>query len=385
MTRRRYEPKSCAVFVTGMVDMTSGGDIHAIRFAEHWAESRGPAYIIGPPAIQQLLRPGSRAELISPWVPLERALSASFAAYPALCAVRTLIYAAAAPQVDWTVAASHFLSDVAASVLGSRRANRAVYVHHIIAQQSRKRGFRSTASIIQERLSLSLLRLFTTIFVCDPRAAAWLTDRLGPGRLATTGNGCDPPTLPPMSKDRSSAIFLGRLTEEKGATEFVRIANLMNRRRPGIQFHIIGMGPCRAEMEDLATDAGLRCTFHGFVQEAEKWKLLAESGVFIAPSHEEGWGIAVDEALAAGTDVVCYALEAYDRLGSAVHGVPIGDLELAARAALEVLDGLAGEARHAPQHPGATSWSTVLGHEIEAMLSQAGERNLERMSWLRAP
>lgn len=49
----------------------------------------------------------------------------------------------------------------------------------------------------------------------------------------------------------------------------------------------------------------------GFVSEEEKYAILKQSGFFFFPSYEEGWGIALAEALYCGATAVCYELPHY--------------------------------------------------------------------------
>jgi len=64
--------------------------------------------------------------------------------------------------------------------------------------------------------------------------------------------------------------------------------------------------PYQKKMMALAARLGLadRITWLGWIQGDTKWALLAESDLFILPSHNENFAIAVLEALAAGTPVV---------------------------------------------------------------------------------
>ena len=60
------------------------------------------------------------------------------------------------------------------------------------------------------------------------------------------------------------------------------------------------------KLRDMVRDSGLsgRTVFAGFVNGAEKRALLADSDVFVLPSYQENFGMAIVEAMAAGLPVI---------------------------------------------------------------------------------
>ncbi len=47
--------------------------------------------------------------------------------------------------------------------------------------------------------------------------------------------------------------------------------------------------------------AGADVEFAGWVDEGQKWRLLAQAWALVHPSHHEGWGIVIVEAASVGT------------------------------------------------------------------------------------
>jgi glycosyltransferase involved in cell wall biosynthesis len=74
----------------------------------------------------------------------------------------------------------------------------------------------------------------------------------------------------------------------------------------------------RAQLEEAIVLAGV-------VPQLALFKLLKACQIFISPSYEEGWGIALLEALASGLPAVAYDLPAYKPFGLAVRRVKVGD------------------------------------------------------------
>jgi len=58
-----------------------------------------------------------------------------------------------------------------------------------------------------------------------------------------------------------------------------------------------------------------------FISEGDKFQIMKSSKVFIFPSYEEGWGIAVAEAIACGLDVVLYDIGTYKAFDKYVNMV----------------------------------------------------------------
>jgi glycosyltransferase involved in cell wall biosynthesis len=69
---------------------------------------------------------------------------------------------------------------------------------------------------------------------------------------------------------------------------------------------VLGDGPLRARLEGLACrEAPGRVRWHGFVNQSRIPALLGAADVFVMPSEDEPWGLAVNEAMACGLPAVC--------------------------------------------------------------------------------
>lgn len=78
----------------------------------------------------------------------------------------------------------------------------------------------------------------------------------------------------------------------------------------GLRLLIVGDGPQRAELEQLAAKLGVseRTEFAGRVPHDQVPRWLAQLDVYVAPSRSESFGVAVIEASAAGVPVVVSAV-----------------------------------------------------------------------------
>ncbi len=122
--------------------------------------------------------------------------------------------------------------------------------------------------------------------------------------LPTTDD--DLPAVVP--RDLPLLTFIGRLAPVKALDVLVaaggRIIASGHRGRLGLA------GPdsdhLQAGLERQATDLGIRefVTFPGWIEGAAKTALLQRTAIFVMPSYQESFGVAVAEALAAGVPVV---------------------------------------------------------------------------------
>ena len=120
--------------------------------------------------------------------------------------------------------------------------------------------------------------------------------------------GFDPARFVPASfsrpNERPTVLFVGRLVEYKGVDVLLRaLAEL-----PNVRAILVGDGPRRASLQELATDLGLRdrVMFEGEVSDERMAELYESCDIFVLPSvtRAEAFGLVQLEAMAAGKAVV---------------------------------------------------------------------------------
>ncbi|THF87339.1 glycosyltransferase [Deinococcus sp. KSM4-11] len=103
----------------------------------------------------------------------------------------------------------------------------------------------------------------------------------------------------------SYAVFVGRLSAEKGAR---RLIEVWLRERLGMELRIVGDGPERAGLEALADDHD-GISFLGSLPLTETYAQIAGAAFVVVPSEwYEPFGRTAVEGLAHGTPVVCAAI-----------------------------------------------------------------------------
>jgi glycosyltransferase involved in cell wall biosynthesis len=373
------------VFMCGPLSAgLSGGDVHALRLVAHWNQhADGSALLVAPELMRRHLVPGDEDALLPLRTPLDRFLRGLVSYVPVLL-LRTLRACVdRCPPAGVAIASSHFFHDVVPCAVHRLRygSRSAVYVYHLVADMERATSLRSMLSRRGERLSIALLRRSRSIVFVDNEQTreSLISYGIAPNLVVDTQNAYDPPGGVPLGDqvDNSRVAFCGRFVEEKGIWDMFDLARRLTDLAPHAQVTMLGDGPQRQRFLTALADEGLQnVDAPGFAPESDKWRLLTSAGVFAAPSREEGWGIAVGEALLAGLPVVVYDLPAYGHLGDVPIRVPVGDRQLFIETVISLLsepDRLAAERRRAADAAvSLPRWAGILGREIDRMRSSPG-------------
>jgi len=110
-------------------------------------------------------------------------------------------------------------------------------------------------------------------------------------------NGVNTSMFKPSPDKKEYLLYVGALTENKEVDSVINSLAGSN-----VKFVVAGDGTQRPRLEWLADKRGVDATFLGYVNDASKVMSKAKSLVF--PSSEEGFGLAVLEAMAAGVPVI---------------------------------------------------------------------------------
>ncbi len=130
-------------------------------------------------------------------------------------------------------------------------------------------------------------------------------------RISIIHNGIDYTSLPERNREPGSPFRIGtvaRLSAEKGVDTFIKAISYL----PDMDAVIVGDGPCRAELANLAEEAGVakRIRFTGHLNrpavEVATWD------AFVLASTREAFGIAIVEVMGQGIPVI----------GTRVGGIP---------------------------------------------------------------
>jgi glycosyltransferase involved in cell wall biosynthesis len=143
----------------------------------------------------------------------------------------------------------------------------------------------------------------------------------------------------PAIGERPTVLFLSRLHPKKGLDRLLPAWAAFVRAVPDGRLVIAGRGEAgyEASLDRLIATLGLgRVVVRvGQLVGAEKWEALVDADLFVLPSHQEGFPMAVVEALAAGCPAVVTSACNVPEVAASGCGVEVagGDMAAFARAA----------------------------------------------------
>ncbi|HEX4775670.1 MAG TPA: glycosyltransferase family 4 protein [Acidimicrobiia bacterium] len=160
------------------------------------------------------------------------------------------------------------------------------------------------------------------VVVCASTALADEARQLGARDVRVVPSGVAIPASVGEPDDPPHALYVGRLSEEKGVRELAEAAE-------GLPLVVVGDGPLRSLLPQAV----------GFVPPRELGPWYERAAVVVVPSRREGYGMVAREAMAYGRPVVATAVGGLvDAVEDGVTGILVAPRDaVALRAALEGL------------------------------------------------
>lgn len=110
---------------------------------------------------------------------------------------------------------------------------------------------------------------------------------------------CKPERLQPESR---TITFIGSLIRQKGVDILIMAFGGVKKKFPDAELVIVGDGREKKSLEKLSRELGIKVNFLGYQEDLGS--ALEKSAVLALPSREEGFGLVLLEAMAAGVPVV---------------------------------------------------------------------------------
>lgn len=334
----------------------SGALRHFLFMANEWnAAGHQTDFIIARCAFPQLASFCPRSRLMSSdnWFDATRYVEKTWRYFPAYGhRMLTSHFTRLPARYDVVIASTQLIVEVyPAMVLAARQyAKLVAKVHHVLAAQPGRGGFFDKLFLWSERRTTRWLNKRADLIICGTpvvqRDFHALEKQLGltPHRNTQPfGYGVDLASMP-LAWDfphEFDVVHLGRMHEHKGVFDMPLVWKEVVAKKPDAKLLVIGEGPHRSRTESMFAELGLgkNVRFTGGIPEKEKNDLLCRARIGLSLSFEEGWGLSINEFLAAGLPVIAYGLPIFDTVfpGQLVS-VPVGDKAACAREILSLMD-----------------------------------------------
>ncbi|MDI2035713.1 glycosyltransferase family 4 protein [Paenarthrobacter nitroguajacolicus] len=196
-------------------------------------------------------------------------------------------------------------------------------VHHVHQEQFRGRFSPPMAAVGRFLESTGAKRVYgrRSMVAVSPSTRLELRELGFGGPIHVVPNGTiDPPGTESARAPEPTLAVVSRLVPHKRLDLLLGQFAVAARRVPKLKMDIVGDGPERARLQQLAMDLGLdhAVTFHGYQPNAIRDEILGRAWLTASTSASEGWGCSVIEAAAWG--VPCLALRVPGIRDSVVDG-----------------------------------------------------------------
>jgi len=125
--------------------------------------------------------------------------------------------------------------------------------------------------------------------------------------------------VPIDRKHKWLILYVGRLSSEKSLETLLKACRKLHRAGVGFQLAIVGDGPLRPEIMDIAAQAGLAdiLTIEGYVPHSKIHEFFQKAAIFVLPSIREGTSVSLLEAMSSGC--VCITSDIPDNIEIIQH------------------------------------------------------------------
>jgi glycosyltransferase involved in cell wall biosynthesis len=106
-------------------------------------------------------------------------------------------------------------------------------------------------------------------------------------------------------KGRKIVLFVGQMIQRKGPDHLLRAFISLHERIPEATLVMVGDGPMKSELERMCQVQNIQdVIFTGWLQDDEKIAQYKTADLFVLPTHEDVWGLVINEAMVMGLPIL---------------------------------------------------------------------------------
>lgn len=358
----------------------AGGDV---RFIEIFRRATGFDYVVITSALgEQLCR---KKQLVASYIKTTQeshpqgVLSTYFMRTLKAVSLKTPVY-----NGDVIYATSDFLPDVIPAFLYKKK-NKCVkwvqVIHHLYQNPFVRVGsfLANLFGYLSQQISFILMkRHVDSVIVVNPIVKQQLS-KMGfcNENIFVNYNGVDFEKIQRFQPSITmyNGVFLGRLNISKGLFDLLDIWKGVVAKNPYAVLALIGGGDSQIEKKlraaIIASNLEKNVVVFGYLDDAQTFGILKSSQIFVFPSHEEGFGIAVLEAMACGLPVIAWDLPVFRALfPNGLLRIPLGNTEAFSKKILQLLQDSSlrlNLSRQAFRVSKRYSWDTIVKYELDVL------------------
>lgn len=188
--------------------------------------------------------------------------------------------------------------------------------HHVHREQWSTFFIRPIAAFgwfLESKVAVRVYRRARYVTVSEASRDDMASIGINRDRIAIVYSGIDlPADLDDLSRlertPHPTFVTVGRLVPHKRVEIAIDSLARFADQLPDLELHVVGDGYWIDQLREHAETVGVasRVRFHGFVDAAEKHRLLATSWAMSMPSLKEGWGLTIIEAGLHSTPAVAF-------------------------------------------------------------------------------
>ena len=107
-----------------------------------------------------------------------------------------------------------------------------------------------------------------------------------------------------INQNQIILLYSGRLIHHKGVQDLITTFKILNKEKTNLKLLIVGEGNFKNELKRYAQDITDDVIFIGHVDPFDIYKYYYASDIFVLPTHNDPWGLVVNEAMACGLPII---------------------------------------------------------------------------------